>query len=263
MIFDLHNHTIRSYDGFSSDKQIIEACLKKGIQAISITEHDIPCLSDKKLFSENNIELIPGCEFTTNEGAHIIGLFISKNEPMNLSREAIINHIKNENGLVLMPHPYKESSGYMKIYEEDSLLYEFDFIEILNGGWNSIAFEKQIVNLSNKYNMRMIASSDSHKACQVGLCVTKLENSVTFNVGEAQEILRGMQQENIRLLIDTSLLKKSGRKINILQKTWLYQFLLKFVPKKIRRIVKLIRYNLSDERHSQNAFYSDFTIEND
>ena len=63
-------------------------------------------------------------------------------------------------------------------------------------GWNSIAFEKQIVNLSNKYNMRMIASSDSHKACQVGLCVTKLENSVTFNVGEAQEILRGMQQEN-------------------------------------------------------------------
>ena len=43
-----------------------------------------------------------------------------------------INHIKNENGLVLMPH-HKESSGYMKIYEEDSLLYEFDFIEILNG----------------------------------------------------------------------------------------------------------------------------------
>ena len=51
-----------------------------------------------------------------------------------------------------------------------------------NGGWNSIAFEKQIVNLSNKYNMRMIASLQFAKACQVGLC-NKVRKFCCFSEG--------------------------------------------------------------------------------
>ena len=91
MLVDLHNHTYKSHDGFSTDKQIISACKKKGINAIAITEHDVPCRSNSKLYKENDIELIKGCEFTTNNGAHIIGLFISDRNLLDNSREGIIS----------------------------------------------------------------------------------------------------------------------------------------------------------------------------
>ena len=60
MLIDLHSHTIASYDGFTSESEMIEACLTRGINAIAITEHDkVSNLSPKK-FLESNIELISG-----------------------------------------------------------------------------------------------------------------------------------------------------------------------------------------------------------
>ena len=103
---DLHCHTVRSFDAFTSPKELLKACLKK-INLIAITEHDLINKVNKN-FLEKGIKIIDGCEYTTDKGAHIIGLFVKNNFIGGNYRE-VISHIKNQSGLVLIPHPFKKS----------------------------------------------------------------------------------------------------------------------------------------------------------
>jgi predicted metal-dependent phosphoesterase TrpH len=253
MLLDLHNHTIESYDGCTSESQLIDACLMRGINAIAVTEHDKSCTLSYRRFEENGIELISGCEYTTNLGAHIIGLFVSGTLPSGCSRHEIIEHIKMQNGLVVMPHPWKKDSGYMAVHDSDELIFEFDFIEAINGGWNSTASMSKIKSVSQSFGLIMIASSDSHKGCQVGLCATKIDIHGKFVPGMTEKVLRNAHQEDLQLLIDDRAISLKGRKVNKLQVSAIYQIALGLVPMKLRRLIKIVGYTLSDSHKSKPA----------
>ncbi|MDC0244887.1 PHP domain-containing protein, partial [Pseudomonadota bacterium] len=248
MLFDLHNHSIFSYDAFSSESEIIDACVLRGISAIAITEHDEVCKLSYENFKKAGIELIPGREYTSDRGAHIIGLFITEEFHCGTSREEIAQHIKKQGGLMVMPHPWKPGSGYMDKYSEDNFIQNFDFIELLNGGWSSRDYTSKILRLSENYSLRMLASSDSHRGCQVGLCVTKINSSRLFSVGDAKQILVSARQQDIDLLIDNRMLLSKGRKTRKIQLSKSYQKLLPLFPTKIRRLLKIFYYRLSKDR---------------
>jgi len=76
---DLHIHTILS-DGRFSAKEVIDEAVKKEIDIISITDHDL-CANvfDHKRYAEEvGIKLIPGIELSTvynNKPVHLLGYF--------------------------------------------------------------------------------------------------------------------------------------------------------------------------------------------
>ncbi len=75
---DLHIHTCYS-DGTFSPAHIITLAKKAGIRCISITDHDSVDTYLNPLPSEEDIEIIPGVEFTSNYNnieVHILGYFI-------------------------------------------------------------------------------------------------------------------------------------------------------------------------------------------
>jgi len=244
MLLDLHTHTYRSFDAFSSDFDILNRCIDLGIEAIAITEHDLPCQVDKSLFEAHGIELIPGCEYTDNNGAHIIGLYVSDPLPIGYTARKIINHIKSQDGLVIMPHPWKPDSGFMASTCSHELLPFFDFIELINGGWDSSEFHNDIVTLAKKYNLRMISSSDSHKSHHVGLCCTQIDNHNILD--NARDILRSCKQSDIQLLINESVFRKGHKSLSVkIKKLYLYQKILQVIPYSVRRFIKRIFYKLS------------------
>jgi len=260
MIIDLHNHTLVSHDGFTTTNELIDACILRGIDAIAVTEHDAFCELDVCLFKKSGVELIFGCEFTTNNGAHIIGLFISSSLPKTDSRQDIVDHIKAQNGVVVMPHPWKPGSGYLTIYEKDELISDFDFIEIVNGGWRAGVYGAEIIKVAKDYNLKMIASSDSHRGCQVGLCVTNVSNVQEFDVGSAKHHLVNSTQDDLELMIDIHGFSQKGRRSKWFQITKGYQLLLPMVPKFIRRYVKKIQYKVSNDSKAIKPQYSLFKI---
>ena len=263
MIVDLHNHTSVSHDGFTKQNELIDACIVRGINVIAVTEHDAFCELDASLFKESGIELIFGREFTTIDGAHILGLFISNSMPKSDSRYDIVHHIKSQNGTVIMPHPWKPGSGYLSIYDEDELINYFDFIEIVNGGWRAEKYGAEIIKVAQNYNLKMIASSDSHRGCQVGICVTKVSNVQNFYVGRAQYHLVNSTQDNLELLIDLQGFAQKGRQNRWFQITRLYQLLLSIVPKFIRRYIKRAQYIISNDSLTIKPNYSVFKIGED
>jgi predicted metal-dependent phosphoesterase TrpH len=248
MILDLHTHTRKSYDGFTSPAELLAACIVRGVDAVAVTEHDFPCDLDPLPFAESGIELIPGCEFTDANGAHIIGLFVRKGLSQRLCSEAILDHIRTEGGLAVMPHPWKPGSGFMAMGGNISLVRQFDFIEFVNGGWPSGDHHTEIVSLAYDHDLRMISSSDSHKASQVGLCCTRIKSAT--NSG-ARDALVNVRQEDIEMLIDQSMLKVHGRLSGVIQRSSSYQSLLPFIPKLLRRTVKIALYAQGPDRYAR------------
>ena len=260
LIFDLHNHTVNSHDGFTTSNELVHACIIKGIDAVAITEHDKECVIDDTLFRKNGIELIPGWECTDNTGAHIIGLFLKGMPPVGEDAFTILQYIKESGGVSVMPHPWKKGSGFMTMNGQINLISKFDYIELINGGWSSYDYSKDILKLARTYNLKLLSSSDSHKACQVGLCCTgvQIHNS---SLG-AYELITSATQNSLELYMDKTMLKKRGRRINSFQGSRFYQYFLPFFPQTLRRKIKLLRYKISSERFSSKASFEVVDIEN-
>lgn len=88
MVADLHLHTTAS-DGNISAETTIDIAYKRGLDYISITDHDsVDSLEEASLVSKNmNIEVIPGIEINSdflNTEVHILGYYIDyKSKDLN------------------------------------------------------------------------------------------------------------------------------------------------------------------------------------
>lgn len=242
MIFDLHTHTKRSHDAFTSESELLHACCKRGIGAIAITEHDVVPKLNRKPFEESGIHVFFGCEYTTNEGVHIIGIYkeLSKITESNQSREQIIQSVKSNGGLLIMPHPLKERTGYLAKYGVDDYVSLFDFIELYNGGDIKNNGAEITLAVSTEKGVRLIGSSDSHAVNQIGICVTSISDiERSYSADQVFEALKKSGQDKISILIDESVYRKDLRKVSAYKKTLPYQFALKVVPSGLRRRLKI------------------------
>lgn len=233
MFVDLHCHTKKSYDGFTTYSELLFACKAKNISAIGVTEHDVLDQYIDNYFKKSDLNIIKGCEFTTNLGAHIIGLFIDEAKPKDDRLMSIIDYIISLNGLILVPHPYKDNTGLLKIYSDYSFLEKCNLIEIVNGGTNETEEEKiNLMSLSNRYDLRIVSGSDSHKVNQVGYYVNKY-------IKNGDCLYDIIKNQNPVIYYDANF-KSAPRELYNFQKSQIYQALIKFSSVKIRRWIKLI-----------------------
>lgn len=108
---DLHIHTTFSRDVKAdglTPSQVVEMATKRGLlNAIAITDHDtvegVKEAEDYALEIGSSVEVIPGIEVSTKEG-HLLGLYVKENIPKGKSLEWTIDCIKEQDGLVVIPH---------------------------------------------------------------------------------------------------------------------------------------------------------------
>jgi len=78
MIFDLHSHTSCS-DGVLSPQELVSRAIERGVDVLSITDHDTVDAWKSPPAVHDKLTLIPGVEFSTqwvSSGIHIVGLNI-------------------------------------------------------------------------------------------------------------------------------------------------------------------------------------------
>ena len=100
---DLHTHTYFSRDALTSPEKYVQACHKRGINCVAVTEHNniAGALAVEKIAP---FTVIIGEEARTAEG-EIIGLFLHEEVPGGLSPEETVNRIKEQGGLGGGPPP--------------------------------------------------------------------------------------------------------------------------------------------------------------
>lgn len=159
--FDFHIHSKYSFDSILSSKRILKRAKQVGLSGIAITDHNTikGGVQTYKINEDPSFTVIIGCEINTEVG-DIIGLFLNDEIKSRDSKE-VIDEIRAQDGIVVLPHPFKSHN----LNEE--LIKSIDLIEGFNG---RTSLDKNLMaqDLARKYNIPMIAGSDAHFGIEIG-----------------------------------------------------------------------------------------------
>jgi predicted metal-dependent phosphoesterase TrpH len=161
---DLHIHTKYSKDSSTEFVAIIEKCQSIGINCIAIADHGT-VEGALKLKAIAPFQVIVAEEVLTPCG-EIMGMFLKEGIPTNISVEETIKRIKDQDGLICIPHPcdkVRPSAFNRKDLLE--IISEVDIIEAFNA---RSYFNSQAKQIAVKYNKLCSAGSDAHSSLEIG-----------------------------------------------------------------------------------------------
>lgn len=169
---DLHTHSTASPDGGISIDQYQKAIDDKLLDVIAVTDHNHIdfALRLKKLLGEH---IIVGEEIMTSEG-EIIGLYLEKAIKPGLIPQETIRQIKEQKGLVYIPHPFETVRHGLHPRIIDELIDQIDIIEIYNGRTFAQNRSTQAVIWAKLNHVIGVASSDAHGQRGLGKTYTEV-----------------------------------------------------------------------------------------
>ena len=177
MILDLHIHSKYSFDSILNPEKIIKIAKKRGLNGIAITDHNTinGGLDAKNINKDPDFLVIVGSEINTDAG-DIIGLFLNE-EITSRNSEDVIDEIKMQDGIVVLPHPYRGHNLSEKIIKK------VDVIEGFNAR-STKENNKRAIKLAEKYKKPMVAGSDAHFAYEIGFARVYLNTNSFKNIKE-------------------------------------------------------------------------------
>ena len=164
---DLHIHTNYSMDCNTSLEQVINRCLKIGINCIAIADHGT-AEGALKAQSLTPFTVIVAEEILTPHG-EIMGMFLKDTIPSGLSVEQTISRIRAQGGLVCIPHPFdtfRRSALDGRILEE--LAEQIDIIEVFNSRSPLSSDSTKARMFVQKHSIPGRAGSDAHTPHEIG-----------------------------------------------------------------------------------------------
>ena len=174
MKIDMHVHTEYSSDCLIKLSSIKEAVKRKGIHGVAICDHN-EIEGALKLREIVDFPVIVGEEIMTT-GGEIIGLFLNKKIMSGMEPRAAVWEIKEQGGLVVIPHPFDRLRSSALDPQALSEIQEYiDIIEVFNSRNvfqkdNDLAEEYADENKFNK-----CSGSDAHTLLEVGNAYIEIE----------------------------------------------------------------------------------------
>jgi predicted metal-dependent phosphoesterase TrpH len=168
---DLHMHTDHSGDCATPVDVLINTARDRGLGAIAITDHNevSGALEARKLAEElGDIKVIVAEEVKTAEQGEVIGLFLEEKIPKGLTMAETIAEIRNQGGLVYVPHPFDRFHSVPDYEHLLDIVEEIDLLEVFNPRVAVTSFNEEAVRFARKYRIVPAAGSDSHVAQGLG-----------------------------------------------------------------------------------------------
>lgn len=162
---DLHTHSGASPDGglrLADYRRMLQAGV---LDYIAITDHNQIAAAEQiaAQLGEFGDRIIIGEEITTTDG-DIIGLYLTEAVPAGLSPRAATERIKQQQGLVYVPHPFETVRSGISARSLESIAELVDVIETYNGRAMFQDRSAQARDWAAQYNVAAAASSDAHGA---------------------------------------------------------------------------------------------------
>lgn len=166
MKYDLHVHSKYSSDGYVDPKSLIKVAIKKGLSGIAVTDHNnLKGGFKAKEYENDDFKVIVGCEINTDRG-EVTGLFLRDEIKSNIFPE-VVEEIKDQNGLVILPHPFDELRGNgLYPQKEDAKLV--DFVEVFNSRCLFQRYNDKALEFAVENGLKFAAGSDAHFAGEIG-----------------------------------------------------------------------------------------------
>jgi len=168
---DLHIHTSHSKDCTSPVEAVLTTARDVGLSAIAIADHNV---ISGALEARERAASLPGApavivaeEVMTRQG-EVIGLFLEEVIPAGLTFDETLARIKEQGGLVYVPHPFDRlhrTPSYRCLVDN---LHRLDVIETYNARLTLSSFNLNAERFAAKYNLVGGAGSDAHVLPGIG-----------------------------------------------------------------------------------------------
>ena len=112
--------------------------------------------------------MIPGEEIKTDNQGEIIGLFLTQDIPRGMSFSETIEAIRDQGGLVYLPHPFDRLHAIPDPATLHRHIAEIDVFEVFNARLLRDSFNDEALRFAQKYRLLQGAGSDAHVLQGVG-----------------------------------------------------------------------------------------------
>jgi predicted metal-dependent phosphoesterase TrpH len=199
---DFHTHTGHSKDSLLSAARLLTAAARRGLAAVAVTDHNslggalqALDLAERQAERFRGVRVLPGTEVMTSEG-EIIGLLVRKEVPRGLSAEETIRRIREQGGLVLLPHPFDRIRGSrLQQPAAERVAHLLDAVEAVNARTSLARDNAAARAFAEQHGLALVAGSDAHTAGEVGRAYLDLDEPPS---GEPARLLEQIRRGRVR-----------------------------------------------------------------
>jgi predicted metal-dependent phosphoesterase TrpH len=170
IVADLHMHTSWSHDCSIDAAELVDYADAEGLGAIAVTDHNVfgGALEAADYARGRDLVVIPGEEVKTAGQGEVIGLFLEREIPRGMSWEETVAAIREQGGLVYVPHPFDRMHAIPDPKTLHHHLSDIDVLEVYNARLLFETYNEEALRFARKYNLTMGAGSDAHVLQGVG-----------------------------------------------------------------------------------------------
>ncbi len=194
---DIHMHTNLG-DGWASPARVVAEATRRNLPVIAITDHDHvegAKRVQELIYQQNSpLQMITGVEVSTRQG-HLLGLFVNKAPKSMRSVEESIEDIKEQGGIVIVPHPLGRLVPSLSRAKIDALLekgYEIDGIEMYNPSPANASMRPAVRDANQHWRLAETGGSDAHFWQHIGAAYT------LFPGANPLDLRRGIIERTVR-----------------------------------------------------------------
>lgn len=175
---DLHVHTVCSRDSLTPLDDVVRWAKRQGLDAVAVTDHNT-IAGAKALAARTDFPIIVGEEIRTTRG-EIAGLYLEHEIRAGLSPAETIRRIRDQGGLVYVPHPMdRVRRSAIELGALFEIIEQVDVIEVLNARVTFGADNDRARILAQSYDLAMGAGSDAHQGYEIGRAHVEVESIAT------------------------------------------------------------------------------------
>jgi len=172
---DMHTHTEYSPDSRTPVKTQAAAIKAAGLDVVCATDHNTIEGALRLREIADGFRVVVGEEVSTRDG-DMIGLFLEKAIPRDLSAEETIARIHDQGGLVSVPHPFSRNRLFhIRRAALDRVWKDIDCIEIFNAREAFTQDNLRAAAFARERNIPGAVGSDAHRPREIGRAWVEVE----------------------------------------------------------------------------------------
>ena len=168
MRVDLHSHTMWSGDSTTTPDELIAAVTDTAIDVLCITDHNAVA-GAVELQRHLPCRVVVGEEVRTAAG-ELIGLFLSERVPMGAPPAETARTIRDQGGVVYVPHPFDPMRRNLTEPALLALAGEglIDAVEVFNAKTSLQSLNRRAAEFAESHDLAAGAGSDAHVPGGIG-----------------------------------------------------------------------------------------------
>lgn len=175
---DMHTHSEYSPDSRTPLRVQAAAVKAAGLHVVCATDHNTIEGALRLRELADGFRVIVGEEVSTRDG-EIIGLFLEKAVPRDLSAEETIARIHDQGGLVSVPHPFSRNRLYhLRRSVLDRVWKDIDCIEVFNAREAFTQDNLRAAAFAKEKELPGAVGSDAHRSSEIGRAWVEVDEFV-------------------------------------------------------------------------------------